>query len=240
MVGARSAAMAFNRLVDADIDARNPRTAKRHIPAGLLSSSFGWGFVAISSLVFILAARELNTLCFRLAPVALGIVFLYSFTKRFTSLSHLVLGFALGMAPAAAWIAIRGSLDARILWLTAAVMFWTAGFDIIYSCQDYEFDLDAGLFSLPKRLGVAGALLVARLFHAAMLACLLMLIYTLQLGPLSVAGILVVAALLVYEHRLVKADDMSRVNAAFFTMNGYVSVLFFLFWAADIFYASRF
>jgi len=240
MVGARSAAMAFNRLVDADIDARNPRTTARHIPAGLLSAGFGWGFVAVSSLVFIFAARELNTLCFRLAPVALGIVFFYSFTKRFTSFSHLVLGFALGIAPAAAWIAIRGSLDPRILWLTAAVMFWTAGFDIIYSCQDYEFDLDAGLFSLPRRLGVAGALLVARVLHAAMLACLLMLIYTLQLGALSIAGVLVVAALLVYEHRLVKADDMSRVNAAFFTMNGYVSVLFFLFWAADIFYASRF
>jgi 4-hydroxybenzoate polyprenyltransferase len=240
MVGARSAAMAFNRLVDSDIDARNPRTTMRHIPAGLLSTGFAWGFVLVSSLVFIAAARELNTLCFRLAPVALGIVFFYSFTKRFTSFSHLVLGFALGVAPAAAWIAIRGSLDPRILWLTAAVTFWTAGFDVIYSCQDYEFDRDAELFSLPRRLGVAGALRVARGLHAAMLACLLMLIYTVQLGPISLLGVLVVAGLLVYEHRLVKADDLSRVNAAFFTMNGYVSVLFFLFWAADIFYASRF
>ncbi len=240
MVGARSAAMAFNRLIDADIDARNPRTMLRHIPAGLLSAGFGWGFVAVSSLLFILAAHELNILCFRLAPIALGIVFSYSFTKRFTSFSHLVLGFALGIAPAAAWIAIRGSLDLRILWLTAAVTFWTAGFDIIYSCQDYEFDTDAGLFSLPRRLGVAGALLVSRLLHIAMLACLLALVHTLQLGALSLAGIAVVAALLVYEHLLVKADDLSRVNAAFFTINGYVSVLFFLFWAADIFYASRF
>jgi 4-hydroxybenzoate polyprenyltransferase len=240
MVGARSAAMAFNRLIDADIDARNPRTMLRHIPAGLLSVGFGWGFVAASSLLFILAAHELNILCFRLAPVALGIVFSYSFTKRFTSFSHLVLGFALGIAPAAAWIAIRGSLDLRILWLTAAVTFWTAGFDIIYSCQDYEFDTDAGLFSLPRRLGVAGALLVSRLLHVAMLACLLALVYTLQLGTLSLLGVAVVAALLVYEHLLVKADDLSRVNAAFFTINGYVSVLFFLFWAADIFYASRF
>jgi 4-hydroxybenzoate polyprenyltransferase len=240
MVGARSAAMAFNRLVDADIDARNPRTRLRHIPAGLLSTGFGWGFVVVSSLVFILAARELNTLCFRLAPVALGIVFLYSFTKRFTSLSHLVLGFALGMAPAAAWIAVRGSLDIRILWLTAAVAFWTAGFDIIYSCQDYEFDSGAGLFSLPRRFGLAGALAISRLLHIGMLACLLALVYTLQLGPLSVAGIAVVAGLLIYEHRLVKPDDLSRVDAAFFTINGYVSVLFFLFWAADIFYASRF
>jgi len=240
MVGARSAAMAFNRLIDADIDARNPRTRLRHIPAGLLSAAFGWGFVAVTSLLFVLAAHELNTLCFRLAPVALGIIFAYSFTKRFTSFSHLVLGFALGIAPAAAWIAIRGSLDLRILWLTAAVTFWTAGFDIIYSCQDYEFDTDAGLFSLPRRLGVARALLVSRLLHVAMLACLLALVHTLQLGTLSLAGVAVVAALLVYEHRLVKADDLSRVNAAFFTINGYVSVLFFLFWAADIFYASRF
>jgi 4-hydroxybenzoate polyprenyltransferase len=240
MVGARSAAMAFNRLIDADIDARNPRTRLRHIPAGLLSAGFGWGFVAVTSLLFVLAAHELNILCFRLAPVALGIVFAYSFTKRFTSLSHVILGFALGIAPAAAWIAIRGSLDARILWLTAAVTFWTAGFDIIYSCQDYEFDTDAGLFSLPRRLGVAGALIVSRLLHVAMLACLLALVSTLQLGALSLVGIAVVAALLVYEHRLVKPDDLSRVNAAFFTINGYVSVLFFLFWAADIFYASRF
>jgi 4-hydroxybenzoate polyprenyltransferase len=240
MVCARSAAMAFNRLIDADIDARNPRTKLRHIPAGLLSTSFSWGFVAVASLIFIFAARELNTLCFRLAPVALGVIFAYSFTKRFTSFSHLVLGFALGIAPAAAWIAIRGSLDLRILWLTAAVTFWTAGFDIIYSCQDYEFDSEAGLFSLPRRLGLAGALRVSRFLHAIMLTCLLALVYTLQLGALSLAGIAVVAALLIYEHLLVKPDDLSRVNAAFFTMNGYVSVLFFLFWAADIFYASRF
>ena len=239
MVGARSAAMAFNRLVDAEIDGRNPRTRTRHIPAGVLSSAFGWGFVAVSSLVFIYAARALNPLCFKLAPVALAIVFFYSFTKRFTAFSHLVLGFALGIAPAAAWIAIRGSLDPRILWLTAAVTFWTAGFDIIYSCQDFEFDTDAGLFSLPRRLGVGGALLVSRILHLSMLACLLMLAYTLQLGILSLVGIAVVAALLVYEHSLVHADDLSRVNAAFFTINGYVSVLFFLFWAADIFYASR-
>ena len=240
MVGARSAAMAFNRLIDSDIDGRNPRTRTRHIPAGLLSAGFGWGFVAISSLVFAFAARQLNELCFRLAPVALGVVFFYSFTKRFTSFSHLVLGFALGIAPAAAWIAIRGSLDPRILWLTAAVTFWTAGFDIIYSCQDHEFDTDSGLFSLPRRLGIAGALLVSRLLHVGMLVCLGMLVYTLQLGALSLVGIAVVAGLLVYEHRLVHADDLSRVNAAFFTINGYVSVLFFLFWAADIFYASRF
>jgi 4-hydroxybenzoate polyprenyltransferase len=240
MVGARSAAMAFNRIVDADLDSRNPRTKMRQIPAKALSATFAWGFTLVSSLVFILAARELNPLCFRLAPVALAIVFFYSFTKRFTSFSHLVLGFALGVAPAAAWIAVRGELDPRILWMTAAVTFWTAGFDIIYSCQDFEFDVDAGLFSLPRRLGIAGALQVSRALHALMLVCLLMLVRTLDLHGLALAGIGVVAALLVYEHRLVKPNDLSRVDAAFFTINGYVSVLFFLFWAADIFYGSRF
>src|SRR5689334_22818050 len=235
MVGARSAAMAFNRVVDADIDARNPRTRSRHLPAGLLSRGFAWGFVIIAGAAFLLAARQLNTLCFRLAPVALGIVFFYSFTKRFTSFSHLVLGFALGIAPAAAWIAVRGSLDPRILWLTAAVTFWTAGFDVIYSCQDYDFDRREGLFSLPRVLGIAGALRVAQLLHVMMIACLLALVFTLHLGSLALAGVAAIAGLLVYEHSLVKPADLSRVNAAFFTMNGYVSVLFFVFWAADIF-----
>jgi len=239
MVGARSAAMAFNRLVDAEIDARNPRTRRRHIPAGLLSAAFGWGFVAVSSLVFIYAARELNSLCFKLAPVALGVVFFYSFTKRFTTFSHLVLGFSLGIAPAAAWIAVLGSLDPRILWLTAAVMFWTAGFDIIYSCQDYAFDTDHGLFSLPRRMGIAWALRVSQLLHIVMILCLLALVHDLDLGPLSLAGIVAVGLLLVYEHSLVKPDDLSRVNAAFFTMNGWVSVLFFVFWAADVFLMRR-
>jgi len=239
MVGARSAAMAFNRLVDAEIDARNPRTRRRHIPAGLLSAAFGWGFVAVSSLVFIYAARELNSLCFKLAPVALGVVFFYSFTKRFTTFSHLVLGFSLGIAPAAAWIAVRGSLDPRILWLTAAVMFWTAGFDIIYSCQDYAFDTDHGLFSLPRRMGIAWALRVSQLLHIVMILCLLELVHDLDLGPLSLAGIVAAGLLLAYEHSLVKPDDLSRVNAAFFTMNGWVSVLFFVFWAADVFLMRR-
>ena len=239
MVGARSAAMTFNRLIDAEIDARNPRTRMRHIPAGLLSAAFGWSFVALSSLVFIYAARELNPLCFKLAPLALGVVFFYSFTKRFTTLSHLVLGFALGVAPAAAWIAVRGSLDPRILWLTAAVTLWTAGFDIIYSCQDYEFDVAESLFSLPRKIGVARALRVSQLLHILMLVCLIALVNALDLGPLSVAGIVAVGLLLVYEHSLVKPDDLSRVNAAFFTMNGWVSVLFFVFWAADILLVRR-
>jgi len=235
MVGARSAAMAFNRLVDADIDARNPRTRMRHLPAGTLTRGFAWGFVAASSVLFFLAAGQLNGLCLRLAPVALGIVFFYSFTKRFTSFSHLVLGFALGIAPAAAWIAVRGSLDPRILWLTAAVTFWTGGFDVIYACQDYEFDCAEALCSVPRTLGIGGALWLARLLHLAMVACLAALIYSLALGWLALAGLAAVIALLIYEHSLVRADDLSRVNAAFFTMNGYVSVLFFLFWAADIF-----
>jgi 4-hydroxybenzoate polyprenyltransferase len=236
MVGARSAAMAFNRILDADIDARNPRTRLRHIPAGILSVRFAWGFVVASVLVFLLAARALNPLCFKLAPLALAVVFFYSFTKRFTSFSHLVLGLSLGIAPAAAWIAVRGSLDPRILWLTAAVMFWTAGFDIIYSCQDYEFDSHEGLFSLPRQFGMSGALWIARVFHIAMIACLIALSASFGLGVLSWAGIGAIVLLLLYEHRLVKADDLSRVDAAFFTVNGYVSVLFFLFWAADIWF----
>lgn len=235
MVAARSAAMAFNRLVDHEIDARNPRTSMRHLPAGLLSRSFTWGFVAISAALFLVAAGELNPLCFRLAPVALAVVFFYSFTKRFTSVSHLVLGFSLGIAPAAAWIAVRGSLDVRILWLTAAVTFWTAGFDVIYSCQDYDFDRRESLWSLPRRLGIAGALRAAQALHVLMIACLGALVASMHLGALALAGVAAIVALLLYEHSLVKPNDLSRVNAAFFTMNGYVSVLFFVFWAADIF-----
>jgi len=239
MVGARSAAMAFNRLIDAEIDARNPRTKMRHIPAGLLSRGFCWGFTIASMAVFELAAWELNPLCFRLAPLALAVVCGYSFTKRFTHLSHVVLGFALGIAPAGAWIAVRGSLDPRILWLTAAVTFWTGGFDIIYSCQDYEFDRDLQLYSVPRWCGIAKALTIARLLHALMIGSLSMLVWQLHLGALSVAGIIAIACLLVYEHGIVKADDLSRVNAAFFTMNGWVSVLFFVFWAADILLLHR-
>lgn len=234
MVSARSAAMAFNRILDAPIDSRNKRTAARHLPAGLLSTRFAWGFTFFASLVFLIAARELGLLCLILAPVALGTLFFYSFCKRFTTWSHLVLGFCLGIAPAAAWIAMRGSLDPRILWLTAAVMFWTAGFDVIYACQDYEFDSSENLFSVPKRFGLRGALIIARLLHAAMIVSLIALVISFHLGILSFLGIAIVLALLVYEHGLVKADDFSRVNAAFFTVNGYVSILFFVFWAADI------
>ncbi len=239
MVGARSAGMAFNRILDADIDGLNPRTKTRHLPAGLLSAGFAWGFLAAMAGVLVLAAAMLGPLCLYLSPLALAIVMGYSYTKRFTSWSHVVLGFALGIAPAAAWIAVEGTLDARILWLTAAVTFWTAGFDIIYSCQDYEFDRGAGLHSVPKQLGIARALVLSRGLHLAMLVCLVMLLQSFSLGLLGAAGIAAVAMLLVYEHSLVKANDLSRVNAAFFTVNGYVSVLFFVFWAADVWYARR-
>lgn len=234
MVSARSAAMAFNRILDAGIDARNRRTANRHLPAGLLSTGFAWGFTVVSSLVFLWAARQLGFWCFALAPLVLAVLFFYSFSKRFTLFSHLILGFCLGMAPAAAWIAIRGVPDPRILWLTAAVMFWTAGFDVIYACQDFEFDCSEGLFSIPRRFGLAGALLIARTLHVAMIVCLVALVIAFHLAALSWLGIAAVLALLIYEHRLVTPHDFSRVNAAFFTVNGYVSLLFFAFWAADI------
>jgi 4-hydroxybenzoate polyprenyltransferase len=237
MVSARSVAMAFNRVLDADVDALNPRTKSRHLPAGLLSRGFAWGFISFWSLVFAFAASQLNPLCLLLAPVALSIVMFYSFTKRFTSMSHLVLGFSLGIAPAAAWIAMRGSLDLRILWLTAAVTLWTAGFDIIYSCQDFEFDHEAGLFSLPRRLGIAGALWVSRSLHVGMLLSLLALGASFGLGTFAWIGVAAVGGLLLWEHRLVRAGDLSRIDAAFFTMNGYVSVIFFVFWAFDIFLA---
>ena len=237
MVAARSVAMAFNRVLDADIDARNPRTKARHLPAGLLSRKFAWGFIVFWAAIFFLAAAGLNSLCLKLAPMALGIVMFYSFTKRFTSLAHLVLGFSLGIAPAAAWIAMRGSLDLRILWLTAAVTLWTAGFDIIYACQDYAFDVQSGLYSIPRKFGIAGALWFARVLHLGMLACLVALVRSFGLGAVADAGIVAVAGLLAWEHRLVRADDLSRIDAAFFTMNGYVSVIFFVFWATDIFLA---
>src|SRR5580700_3591984 len=234
MVCARSAAMAFNRLVDQDIDARNPRTRSRHLPAGLLSRGFAWAFVAGAAALFFFAAAQLNQLCLRLAPVALAVLFFYSFTKRFTSFSHLVLGICLGIAPAAAWIAVRGSLDPRILWLTAAVTCWTAGFDVIYSCQDFEFDSAEELWSIPRALGIAGALAVARAFHIIMLILLIALIVTFGLGKLAIAGVIAVALLLAYEHSLVSTHDLSKLNAAFFTMNGVISVVFFVFIAGDL------
>jgi 4-hydroxybenzoate polyprenyltransferase len=234
MVAARSAAMAFNRLADATIDAANPRTRTRALPAGHLTPAFVATFVVVSSAIFILAAGELNRLALWLSPVALAVLLLYSYTKRFTRWSHLVLGLALGIAPAAAWIAVRGSLDPRILLLTAAVTFWVGGFDVLYACQDLDFDRQSGLHSIPRFLGVWRALWVARGFHVVMLVLLVTLVWAFGLGKLAVAGVVVVAALLGYEHSLVSSNDLSKLNAAFFTMNGVISVLFFVFVAGDL------
>ena len=234
MLAARSAAMAFNRLADAAIDAANPRTRTRAIPAGDLSSTFVGTFVIVSCAIFILAASQLNRLTLWLSPIALAVLLLYSYTKRFTRLSHLVLGFALGIAPAAAWIAVRGSLDPRILLLTAAVTFWVAGFDILYACQDFEFDRNAELHSIPRHVGIPGALWISRAFHLVMLIFLAALLPAFALGKLALAGVIAVMLLLLYEHSLVKPDDLSKLNAAFFTMNGVISVVFALFVAADI------
>ncbi len=234
MVAARSAAMAFNRLADAALDAANPRTRTRAIPAGTLSRQFVASFVVVSCAIFVLAAAQLNRLALYLSPVALAVVLLYSYTKRFTRWSHLVLGFALGIAPAAAWIAVRGSLDSRILILTAAVTLWVAGFDILYSCQDYDFDRGAGLHSIPRAFGIRRALAIARFLHLLMLALMGLLVWAFHLGALAAVGVAVVALLLLYEHRLVSPDDLSRLDAAFFTMNGVISIIFFIFVAADL------
>jgi 4-hydroxybenzoate polyprenyltransferase len=234
MVSARSAAMAFNRLADASIDAANPRTSIRALPAGHLTPSFVSTFVVISCGIFVLAASQLNRSTLVLSPVALAIVLLYSYSKRFTRWSHLFLGFALGIAPAAAWIAVRGSLDPRILLLTAAVTFWVGGFDVIYACQDFDFDRSHGLHSLPRHLGIHTALWIARVFHLVMLGLLVALVLVFGLGKLAAVGVIAVAALLAYEHSLVRHDDLSKLNAAFFTMNGVISVVFFLFIGADL------
>jgi len=234
MVAARSAAMAFNRLADASIDAANPRTSTRALPAGQLTPMFVATFVVVTSSIFIFAAAQLNRLSLLLSPVALAVLLLYSYTKRVTRWSHLVLGFALGMAPAAAWIAIRGSLDPRVLLLTAAVTFWVGGFDVLYACQDFDFDRDAGLHSIPRYFGVRTSLWIARSFHLAMVGLLVALLLVFGLGKLAACGVLAVVLLLLYEHSLVKADDLSKLNAAFFTMNGIISVLFFVFVAGDL------
>jgi 4-hydroxybenzoate polyprenyltransferase len=234
MVAARSAAMAFNRLADASIDAANPRTSARALPAGQLTPVFVATFVVVSSLVFMVAAAELNRLALWLSPVALAVLLLYSYTKRFTRWSHLVLGFALGIAPSAAWIAVRGSLDPRILLLTAAVTFWVAGFDVLYACQDFDFDRASGLHSIPRYLGISRALWVARAFHVIMLLLLAAVLVAFGMGKLAIAGVAVVAVLLAYEHSMVSAGDLKKLNAAFFTMNGVLSVVFFVFVAGDL------
>jgi 4-hydroxybenzoate polyprenyltransferase len=234
MVSARSAAMAFNRLADAQIDAANPRTATRAIPAGVLSQKFVGLFVLVSCGLFVISAAQLNRLTLYLSPVALAVILLYSYTKRFTRWSHLVLGFALGIAPAAAWIAVRGSLDPRILVLTAAVTFWVGGFDMLYACQDIDFDRANGLNSIPQSFGVPRSLMLARVLHLVMLGLLVALVMLFGLGKIALIGVAAVAILLLYEHSLVSADDLSKLNAAFFTMNGVIAVVFFVFVAADL------
>src|ERR1700723_3515700 len=227
MVTARSAPIAFNRWPDARLDAATPRTPGRAIPAGMLSRRFVGGFTVVMSLAFILAAAQLNRETLLLSPVVLAVLLLYSYTKRFTRWSHLVLGLALGIAPAAAWIAVRGSLDPRILILTVAVMFWVAGFHLLYSCQDVEHDRAEGLFSVPSTLGVTAAFWIARFMHVAMLALLVWLVQAFSLGHYALIGIAAVALLLLYEHMIVSPGDLRRLNAAFFTMNGVISVVYF-------------
>ena len=231
MVAARSAAMGFNRLADHGLDARNPRTASRELPRGILSRREVWLFVVVSAAVFILAAAKLNPLCLALSPVALGIVLGYSYTKRFTALSQVVLGLSLAVAPVGAWLAVRGRFDAAPLALALAVVLWVAGFDTIYACQDAEFDRREGLHSIPVRLGVARALLVARALHVGAIAALLVPYALVPLHPLYLAGVAAVAALLAWEHTLVRADDLSQVMRAF-NLNGWVGLLYFAFTAA--------
>jgi 4-hydroxybenzoate polyprenyltransferase len=234
MVSARSAAMAFNRWADAGIDAANPRTANRAIPAGLLSKGFVGGFTLVMAAIFLFAASRLNRMTLLLAPLALAVVLGYSFTKRFTRWSHLFLGLAMGIAPSAAWIAVRGTLDPRILLLTAAVLFWGAGFDVLYACQDFDHDRKVGLNSIPAAIGIPAAFWVSNAMHAAALAFLILLVKAFALGAAAWAGIAVVAGLLLYEHLIVSPKDMQRLNAAFFTMNGVIAILFFVFVATDL------
>jgi 4-hydroxybenzoate polyprenyltransferase len=239
MVTARSAAMAFNRWADARLDAANPRTAARAIPAGLLSRRFVAGFTVVMSLGFLLAAAQLNRETLLLSPIVLAVLLLYSYTKRFTHWSHLVLGLALGIAPAAAWIAIRGTLDPRIVVLTIAVLFWVGGFDVLYACQDMEHDRQNGLSSIPGTWGVQAAFWIARAMHLAMLGLLCWLIHLFALNSVAWAGVAAVAVLLLYEHLIISPTDLRRMNAAFFTLNGIISVVFFVFVAASVLLRSH-
>ena len=234
MVAARSSAMAFNRWADADLDAANPRTRSRAIPAGLLSRQFVLGFTCVAALVFVVAAAELNRFTLCLSPLALVVLLGYSYLKRMTRWSHLGLGLALGLAPSAAWIAVRGSLDPRILVLTAAVTLWAGGFDVLYSCQDYEHDRSVDLYSLPKAAGIPAAIFAARAMHLAMLALLVWFGRLFDFGVAGWLGVGAVGLLLAYEHSLISPRDLRRLNAAFFTMNGVIAIVFFGFVAADL------
>jgi len=229
MAGARSAAMTFNRIADKEIDAENPRTANRELPTGKLSVRFAWVFLFVSIAVFETAAYMLNWLTFVLSPIALISVLGYSYAKRFTAFAHLLLGWALAISPTAAWIAVRGTIDSEVpLLLSLLVLMWTAGFDVMYACQDYEFDRKAGLRSIPARFGIRNSLWIARLFHFQAFIVLLLLYVVTGLGWLALIGVLAVGALLVYQHTLVRPTDLSRMNAAFFTTNAFVSVILFV------------
>lgn len=239
MVAARSAAMAFNRWADAEIDRHNPRTAMRAIPAGLLSRRYTAGFTLVAAAIFVFASSRLNLLALMLSPLALAVLFAYSYAKRFTRWSHLLLGLALGIAPSAAWIAVRGALDPRILVLTFAVLFWVAGFDVLYACQDYEHDIHAGLHSVPQSFGLQAAFWIARIMHLCMLGLLIWLTSLFSLGWVSVVGIVLVAVMLLYEHTLISPRDLRRMNAAFFTINGIISFVFFIAVAIDLLHLTR-
>lgn len=234
MVGARSAAMGFNRVADAEIDAMNPRTRNRAIPAGQVSKAMAGIMIFLSVLLLTLSAAKLNPLCLKLSPVLLLLLFSYSYTKRFTWASHVVLGMCLGAAPLAAWIAVTGAFDSRILVISFAVVFWVAGFDVLYALQDIEFDRSAGLHSIPRFLGVGKSLWVARAFHLVMAGLLLLGYHVFRLGGWYLAGWGLCAAVLVYEHSILKENDLSRLNVAFFNLNGVVSIALCLFTYLDL------
>ena len=234
MVSARSAAMGFNRLADREMDAENPRTRDRALPRGWITPRAVAFIVAACSLLFVFSAYQLNPLCLKLSPLALLVILSYSFFKRFTWATHLVLGLALGIAPLGAWIAVTGTFDPEPLWLSAAVLTWVAGFDIIYACQDYAFDVSHGVHSIPRRLGVRLALLTARLLHVATVMTLLAVYQVFELHALYLCGTALVTGMLAYEHMLVKAHDLSRIDVAFFNVNGLVSVVYFAFMLGDI------
>lgn len=241
MFGARSAAMTFNRIIDRDIDARNPRTANRELPSGKLSVSFAWAFFIASVTLFLLAAYSLNWLTFALSPVALLSILGYSYAKRFTSFAHLILGWSLAISPTAAWIAVRGAIDSEVpLLLSLLVMMWTAGFDVLYACQDYDFDRKTGLRSIPARFGIKRSLWIARMFHFQAFIVLLLLFLVTNLGWLALVGVAAVGALMIYQHTLVKPNDLSRMNAAFFTTNAFVSVILFLTFGGAVFVSKYF
>ena len=235
MVGARTAAMAMNRLIDADIDAQNPRTATRAIPAGLLSKGAVFGAIVLSVALLLWSAAMLNLLCLKLSPIALGFLVLYSYCKRFTALAHIVLGICLAAAPIGAWVALTGKIELPAIVLGLIVLFWVSAFDMLYALQDLEYDRSVGLHSIPVALGVNGSLWLSRLFHLITVGLLVWLIVLLGLGPWFWAGSAVMAAMLLYEHWLLRGGDLTKLDAAFFTMNGYISLTFLAATAADVF-----